>query len=623
MRTNSSTSPQAGRTNAHSTTVPATEQQPRSRGRVLIPIFQIVVPVACVMSALGIDRRLGLNWYPAQRLAVVLGVALAYIFLRAITDKGWRNLYPVALVASLTSTGYLFLNFEEVFRNAGTPSPASVALGSVLVVAVLVGLYQVYGKALAAIFLLFSIYPLLAPSMPGLLQGRQQNYSRIITGYFTQRDGIFGAPLDVSVSVVSVFIVMGAILTVLGVGDKLANLAMWAFGRSRGGPAKVSVVTSGLLGSISGSAAGNVATTGVLTIPLMQKIGFSRTMSGAVEATASTGGLIMPPIMGAAAFIMAEFLGIPYGEIALAAIVPGVLYYVALFMLVHFEAVKVGIARVPRIELPAFKEGSSALYLGGVPLLALVYFLMIERREPAVAGFAAIVVLLIVGAISNTTRPRLKKIGSALRDSADPLANIILIVAAAGLAVGAVTMTGLGAALVQAVFQLADNSLFLALLLTALASITLGMSMPAVGVYVILAMIVTPGLVDLGISPLAAHMFVYYFGILSFITPPVCIAAYMAASISGAKPMPTALQSMRLAFVAYLIPFIFVYNPELLLAEGTLVKQAVTVLVGSVAILIAAAALGGGRMKWVTRLALAAISVLLVYAVTLWTGPPI
>jgi TRAP transporter 4TM/12TM fusion protein len=414
------------------------------------------------------------------------------------------------------------------------------------------------------------------------LNSRGSSWQRIASYLYLDSSGIFGLPFDVAAGIVVAFIFFGQALYAVG-GDKfLTDIALVLMGRYRGGTAKVAVVSSTLFGTVSGSAVANVVVDGAITIPMMKKSGYPSHVAAAIEAVASNGGQIMPPVMGVAAVLMAEFLNVPYAEVALAAAIPACLYYIALFTQIDLEAARLGLVGMPQNQIPklgdVMKRGSVFL----VPLLVLIYGLMIANWEPGKAGMAAAITTFVVGALGRETRPSLKGISSSIEETGKILLDIVVVTALAGLVIGAFQLSGLTFKFALLLVSTAGGNILLLLVLTAVVSIILGMSLPTTVVYIMLAVLVGPALVQVGIDPLAAHLFFFYFGMLSLITPPDCIATYAAASIARADFWKSGWTGMRLGIVAYIVPFVFVFHPALLFrgSMAEIVTAIVTAIIG-------------------------------------------
>ena len=384
---------------------------------------------------------------------------------------------------------------------------------------------------------------------------------------------MLGTPMEIVSTVVIAFVLFGSILLASGGSEFFTDLSMILVGRFRGGQAKIAVTASGMFGSISGSAVSNVATTGVITIPLMRNAGYDVHKAGAIEAVASTGGQLMPPIMGAAAFLMAEFLQVQYTDVVIAALIPAILYFVALFILADLEAAKSGIKPVDKSIIPrgrarSLKEG----WHFALPFVVLIYVLFWLNMSPEKAALVSAVVIVVASAVFGYQGKRITplELYQAVRNTGIASLDVVMIGAAAGLVIGVLGVSGLAFALTQVLIHLGGGNVVVLLLVSAGVCILLGMGMPTAGVYILLSTLVAPSLIEVGIVPMAAHLFILYFGMMSMITPPVAIAAFAAASLTGADPMRTAFAAVKFGWIAYLIPFLFVFSPNLIMQGATL-----------------------------------------------------
>jgi TRAP transporter 4TM/12TM fusion protein len=527
----------------------------------------VLVSVAWV---LGLQRRLGLILYGEQFLGAVLTLATGALFLRdaARARRPPRALLDAALGAGALAGGaWVTAAYPRLLEDVSYDPAAGAAPAALVVLAVLEGLRRTAGTGITALVAAFVLYGLFGDALPGPLAARSVAPDRLATQLAFDTNALVGGPLQVAATVVVVFVLFGAVLNRVGGGAFFTDLALALMGRFRGGSAKISIVASALFGSISGSAVGNVMTTGVVTVPMMKRGGYRPETAGAIEAVASTGGQLMPPVMGAAAFLMAEFLRVPYAEVMLAALLPSILYYLALFLQADLEAARAGIRAVDPRDVPPVRRTLAAGWVFAIPLALLVWMLLSGRFEAEVAGLAAVAVLVALAFVPRpgAVRPGARALAGSLAEAGALSIDVIMITAAAGLIIGVLNVTGLGFALTLALVQLGGGSLPALLLIAALISVVLGMGMPTVAVYVILASLVAPSLVELGVEPMAAHLFVLYFGVMSMVTPPVAVAAFAAASLGGASPVRTGLEAMRLGWTAYIVPFLFVASPSLLL----------------------------------------------------------
>lgn len=468
------------------------------------------------------------------------------------------------------------------------------------------------GLILFLVVLFFSLYPVFADLMPGPIAGFPQDLVTTAAYHLTSSESVMGIPFRAFAELVIGFILFGAALQHTGAGPFFNNLAFALFGAVRGGPAKVAIFASGLMGSVSGSVVSNVLTTGVVTIPAMKRTGFTARYAGAVEACASTGGVLMPPIMGATAFIMASFLGVPYLHVAVAALVPSVLFYLALFMQIDAHAARAGIRGLPRTELPSirqtFKDGW--YYISA---FAVLIYMLIALQQEALAPFYATAVLLVINQFSRKHRVSWRGFLSMLQGITASLAELAGLLAGVGLIVGAFSVTGLAGTLANDLVFLAGDAPLILLVMGAITSFIFGMGMTITACYIFLVIVLAPPLTAAGFHPTAVHLFMLYFGMVSFITPPVAIGAFAAAGIAGASPMRVAIEASRLGIVMYVIPFFFVYNPALilqgewagiLLVVGTAVIGVIMIAAAMQGYLVGAGPLGGGALGWLARLSL-------------------
>ncbi|MCK9444696.1 MAG: TRAP transporter permease [Tissierellaceae bacterium] len=466
--------------------------------------------------------------------------------------------------------GYLFIFVNEIANKGGSTTPIDLLFGGLAMLLTLEATRRVVGPELPIVAILFLLYAKLGPYLPGLLSHRGYSFERIISHMYLTLEGILGIPIGVSATYVFMFILFGSFLDKTGVGKFFIDLAYSLTGHLKSGPAMTAVVASGLMGSISGSSVANTVTTGAFTIPLMKKTGYKPYFAGAVEAAASTGGQIMPPVMGAAAFIMADFTGISYMYIIAAAAIPAILYYFAVGTMVHLEASKLGLKGLPRNQLP--KLGAILKKDGYLltPLVFIIYFLM-KGYTATLAAFYSIIISLIIAVIATLIRKDnsfgIKDFLGALEAGAKGSIGVALACASAGMIVGVVTLTGLGLKVAELIVTLAQGQLLLTLFFTMIASIILGMGLPTTAKYIVLATMAVPALVKLNVNLMAAHLFILYFGVIADITPPVALAAYAGAGIAGANSMKTGFQAVKLALAAFIVPYIFAIDSSLILVK--------------------------------------------------------
>ena len=515
---------------------------------------------------------------PALRhRAVHLTFVLVLLFLLFPTARGKlrMKLYFIDILLALTSIVvgvYIFIEYLHLSERQGLPSNWDVWFGVITTLLILEATRRVVGWAMPLVAIFFIFYGFFGRYFPAPFTHGGLNFADAFSDLYTTLEGIYGVALGVSATYIVAFVLFGAFLSQCGATEFFFNLAQSLFGTVRGGPGKVSIVSSALFGMVSGSAVASVMVEGWLTIPLMKRVGFKPHIAGAIQSVASTGGQIMPPVMGAAAFIMAEILGVPYFKVALAAAIPAILYYMCLFFVIDLEAAKFGILGLKRAELPRFKEVMRAEGYLAIPVICLTFMLVVMMWSPMKSSFYTIIAILIVSYFKPKTRMSLQKILLALKDAGISTISVASACACAGIIVGMFSLTGLGHKLSYILIQLSGNSLFLLLLFTAIVNIILGMGMPTTAVYIILAALAAPALIKMGVVPMAAHLFVFYFGCLSMITPPVALAAYAGASLAETPPMKTGFAAWRIGLVGFIVPFMFAYGPELIL-EGSVLRH--------------------------------------------------
>ena len=536
----------------------------------LVSVVAFSMTTICVLAAIEAYRWIELTFFPQSLLAIVLGCAVFVAFLTLRGRRGtsgpppWYD-YAAAFVGLLTLL-FVGIDYERLSMEYGNRTTECLILGFIITFLVLEALRRATGYTLLSVVAVFFVYSLVGHLVPGDMAALEVGWNEIITDLGLDAGAAFGTPLKIGAEVVIVFIFFGQLLLRTGGGEFFTNLAMAGFGKRRGGAAKISVVASALFGSISGSATSNVASTGVITIPLMQRSGYSAVDAGAIESVASTGGQFMPPIMGAAAFLMAEFLEIEYREVVVAAVIPAVLYYVAVFVQVDLIAAKERISVVesalPQIR-KVLREGWHFIIPFVVLLVALFEF-WVEAQAAAIYACVAVVALGLFRSYGGH-KLDLRSLVTSVIDAGKITVELVLILAAAGFVIFIISTTGFAFALTQALVSMAGGNIVPLLIIAAITCIVLGMGMPTSGVYVLLAFLVAPAIVEAGVEPLAAHLFILYFGMMSMITPPVALCAFTAATLTGASPMVTAAQSMKFAWTAYIIPFVFVFSPTLLM----------------------------------------------------------
>ena len=564
---------------------------------------KLVALIAVAMSCFHFYTS-GFGLLLAQKQgAVHLAFTLALVFLLyPASSKQSKTsgipFYDFILGAiGVASAMYLVVFFNELVTRAGLPTQTDLIMGFLLIATLLEATRRISNPVLPCLAIIALLYCYFGRSMPDMLAHRGFNVARIVNHMYLGTEGIFGTPLEVSSTFVFMFILFGAVLEKTGLGKFIIDLSLALAGWSTGGPAKVAVVSSGLMGTVSGSSVANVCTTGMFTIPLMKSVGYEPYFAGAVEAVASTGGQIMPPVMGAAAFIMAQILGVPYIEVAIAAVVPALLYYFAVMVQVHFEACRLGLRGIPWKQLPPLGPLLKSKGFLLIPLIAIIYFLL-AGYTPLKAAFNGILVSFVLSWLNKETRLTPAKLYDAFQSGARSAIGVACACATVGMVVGMGTLTGLAlkiagaivamaevspdgslAALGASLFSLAPGAEVTAetaalaltkiftLFFTMIASLILGMGLPTTANFIVTSTMAAPALFLLGVPPMAAYMFVFYFGIAADLTPPVALAAYAGAGIAGSDPMKTGVTSFKLALAGFLVPYIYVYNPMLLFID--------------------------------------------------------
>ncbi len=567
--------------------------------------------------------------------ATHVAVGISLIFLIYPTHKNQpRNKIPWydwgLVLLSLASLTYLTLEYQAITTTrGGIPNSMDIAYGILTVILVIEAARRVMGMVLPILALTFLAFPFISHMsfIPNKMSTRPFDLGDIFGQMYLKMEGLYSTAIGASVSFIFLFILFGAFLARSGMGQLFNDLALALAGHKQGGPAKVAVVASGFMGSINGSAVGNVVGTGAFTIPMMKKVGYNREFAGAVEASASVGGQILPPIMGASAFIMAETTGISYGTIALAALFPALLYYLGVIAQVHFRAGKDNLKGIPKPDLPRAKE---VLLERGhllIPIFALVYFLY-QSIPISYAAFYTIIISVVVASLRKSTRMSFRDILGALEDGARQSLSVMAACAAIGIVIGVVSLTGFANTMMSLILSVGAGSLFLTLLFTMVASMVLGMGLPSIPAYIITSTMAAPALGALGVPVLVSHLFVFYFGLFANITPPVALAAFAGAGISGGDPMKTGFQSLKLSIAGFIVPFMFVYNNAMLMIDTTglptnatefpipplwdMFSITVTSIMGIIALSAAVEGYFSARIKPLVRIILGAGALLLI-----------
>ena len=558
---------------------------------------------------------------PAQlQRSIHLGYAFALTYLlypvkTGAGDSGRLRWYNWAFAIFATYIGlYMALNYIRIMEAGGDYATMDYLAAGCGILLTMEAARRVVGLPIVIMSAFFLIYAYFGPYFPGFMAHRGYSLERIASHMFLTTEGILGIPLGVAASFIYLFILFGSFREKTGIGQLFIDISNAIAGWASGGPAKMAVITSALEGTVSGSSVANTVESGSLTIPMMKRLGYRPEFAAAVEASSSTGGQIMPPIMGAAAFIMAEFLNVPYLEIAKAAAIPACLYFFGVFMEVHFEAKRCNLRGLSRSELPKFGDVVRERGHLILPLFAIIIFLSIGFT-PLYAALMGLVTCIIAGALKASTRMNPREIADGFELGGRNAIGVALACASAGIVIGVITLTGLGLKMANGLVDLAGGSLPLTLIFTMITSLILGMGVPTTANYIITSTIAAPALIQLGVHPMAAHMFVFYFGIVADITPPVALAAYAGSGIAKSDPMKTGITATKLAIGAFITPYIFVYNPSMLWINVTWYEFTQTLITSVTGMSLIGAAIIGfffAPMKWWERLGMVVAGLMLV-----------
>jgi len=525
---------------------------------ILFAIFQIYTAVSVPFTAI------------LQR-SIHLMFSACLVFLSSLLGEEKRSRWKIAidllfLAASVVSMMYLVLTYKTLAMKIGSATPPDIVMGVIAIIIILEGTRRTLGIAMPMVAIFALLYAYFGNYLPGSFGHVGYSAKRISSFLYLTTDGIFGSPLGVSATVVAVFIIFGVLLEKTGAGEFIIQISTALLGRVRGGPAKVAIVASSFFGTISGSVVANVVGTGSFTIPMMKRTGFPKEFAAAVEAVASTGGMITPPVMGTVAFLIADALGISFWEVIKAAAIPALLYYTALFMAVDFRSGSMGMKGLDKSEIPNARKVFKSGWVFIIPIIALIIFMGSMGYTATKAGIWSCGILFIIALLRKNIS--LRQLFDILEAGGKGIYSVAMAMACSGIIIGAFTLTGLGMKLSSLLIQASGGYLITLLILTMIACLILGMGMTCTAAYIILSVLVAPALVDLGVTPIAAHMFVFHIGSLANVTPPVALGSYAAAAIADANPFKTGIIGMKLALPALLVPFLFVYNPDLIM-QGT------------------------------------------------------
>ena len=563
-------------------------------------IFAILVTLYHLVFASGF-------WMPEtlkhRSLHVSMILILAFAMYPA-TKKASRKIiawYDYILIAlSAAVPLYMWLDYFNIINRAGKPNSMDVIIGTLLTLLVLEATRRVCGMALPILGVIFILYSLMGTkqglipvNIPGIFLHRGYTWQKLMSHFFANTDGIYGSSVNVASTYIFLFIAFGEIMNKCGMGKFFNDIANALAGGSKGGPAKVAVVASGLLGMINGAAVAVVVTTGSFTIPLMKKTGYDNEFSGAIVATGSVGGQLMPPVMGAAAFIMAETLGIKYSTLLVSAIIPAVIYYMGILLQIQMRAEKMGMQGTPKDQLPKVGEVMKEYGHLAIPLVFLIYMLFFSGKTVIMAAFYTILFTIVVAQLRPNTRMSLNDIIDAMVASAKSTVSVAIACACVGIIVGVCSITGFALNMASTIIQIGGQSLMFTLMFTMVTCMILGMGLPSIPSYIITSTIAAPALVTLGIPPIAAHMFCFYFAMFANLTPPVALAAFAAAGIAGGSPMKTGWASVKLALAGFILPYMFVYNTELLLLDTPIAKGIQVAITAAIGVFLISVAVEG------------------------------
>jgi TRAP transporter 4TM/12TM fusion protein len=571
------------------------EEEPKRHRRLSGPVgwaarlIAIALPIYSFLYIMNLLTPLGLFVYSGTHNAIFLAAVLILLFLLVpATHSAPRNRVPwydfILIGMSLLGVVYIAIAYEALLLAGGISiTPTQQILGLFTIIAVMEAVRRTVGWVMIIIVLFFLLHAKFTYLFPGILHGPHFSTARVLNYLYLSNQGIFGMVLGIATTIIVSFMIFGAFLDVSGAGNTFIKLALALLGHVRGGAAKVAVLGSALFGTVTGSPIAEIGVVGSFTIPLMKRIGYSPVFAGAAEAAAACGGVIDPPVMGAVAFVMADFTGIGYGKIAVAAILPAILYYLSLFFQLDLRAAATGLVGLPKAELPKIREALKESWLLGVPLAVLIIWMMVLDEEPTTSVFIALGSLILLTMLSPRNRLTLSKAIKSLERAGTSMIDITPICALAGVIVGSITLTGLGINLSSLLVTLSGGNLLVLSILTAVAIYIMGMGVAAIASYIMMAVLVAPAMVQMGVPLLVAHFFIFYIGVSMFITPPYAPAAYVAAAMAGANPMRVGYQAMRLAIVAYLVPFVSIFQPALLW-QGTVFEVGTAAVTATIAV---------------------------------------
>ena len=584
-----------------------------------VQIFTLICLAWATFHLLVASEAVLLPPHQLRAIHLMAGAVLCFMLIPASKRSSPRAHVSIVdwllIIAVVGTLGYTFFRYPQLVRMGGRFDPLDIQAGIIGMILLFEAARRAVSPGLVVLALIALAYAYFGQSLPGNMAHAGYSVTSLIRHLWLTGEGVFGFILGVSAEIIIVFVLFGALLEGVGVADFFNQLANSIAGQTRGGPAKIAVISSALMGMVSGETSANVATTGVFTIPLMKRVGYPAYFAGAVECSASAGGQILPPIMGATAFVMADTLGIPYATIAIAAFFPAVLYFVGVFATVHFRAVRLGLKGMNRDEVPPFLKTLKKIYLM-LPLAGIVVLLMSDYTPTFSAFWGGIVTAVIMSSTNRLTRLNREKLVNIAVRACRTAMSLAIACALVGIIVGTASLTGVTMTIADGIFSLTGGALVPSLIITMVVTIILGMGLPTTAAYVLAAISAVPVLVRLGIPEIPAHMFIFYYGAMSALTPPVCTGAYTAAGIAGANPNRTGFAAVRLALSGFLVPFLFIFDQELLMNESVRwVDFFMPFFSAALGLWIVSAALEGAmftRLSWVRRLILGIAGALLV-----------
>jgi TRAP transporter 4TM/12TM fusion protein len=601
----------------------------RSLPTLLEKLYLAAIIVIGVLWIIDVPQYLGISFVEAEWIGVLLGIGIAAALLKYPYFPNRRAIDALLGFAAIACWLWMSLNYNGWIIDISGFTAQKFVPGIVAILLLMEAMRKSAGLPITILVWLLIGYAFIGYLLPQPFQAEQISAPTFVMYLYADTNGIPGQVMTIVGTLVLAFIVLGRLMEVTGAIKFFTDLALAAMGSRRGGPAKVAVVASSIFGSINGTAIGNIMSTGMVTIPLMKRTGFKAQFAAAIEAVASNGGQLAPPVMGATAFLIAEFLQVSYAEVVYAALLPAVLYYLCLFLQVDAIAVRYGLQGIPKGELPRVRPLLKAGWVFLLPLAILIYLLFGRGFNPALAALAAALVLLVMKTIMDRRLLSARQAVEMTVGGGESMLPLLMIAGGAGVVIGVMNITGLGFSLSIVLSQIGANAgIFVMLLLTAAISIVLGMGMPTTAIYVVLSVVLAPALIEMGISPMAAHLFIFYFGLLSFLTPPVAIASYVAAGLAGSGMWETSWEAVKLAAMAYVLPFLWCYNAAFIL-DGTPIDIVYAVGTALISAFMFTRALQGTRVKDTVGIALAGgllVGAILVGGSTIWFGahsPPV